>query len=143
MKPIVPRSIYSKRLSKGISFKRPSRTKQAFTKQCDINNVLNIYTSTGQLTHTSNRPPVFADLPSKTFHESLNHVLAAEASFDSMPSAIRRRFNGDIGKFLEFIENPSNLSDMAELGLAIPEPTPTSENALPDVTEPLSDTNPE
>ena len=55
----------------------------------------------------------------------MNMVIAARESFMELPSAIRKRFDHDAGKFLEFVTNPDNADDLVEMGLArAPEPPP-------------------
>ena len=38
-------------------------------------------------------------------------------AFDDLPAKVRREFDNDPFKFLEFVEDPENVERMAELGL--------------------------
>lgn len=101
----------------------PSRTKQSFKDECDINNILKKFQKTGLLTHVAQYQGQYQDLPSDLdFQASINQVLAAQAAFSSLPSSIRARFENDPARFLEFVGNPANEKEMVEMGLAKPRP---------------------
>lgn len=99
----------------------PSRTKQEFKAECDINNVLKQYKQTGMVRHISNRAAAgaYQDLPdSIDFQESMNIVLAAQTAFSTLPSLVRERFGNDPSQFLAFMANPNNVDEAVKLGLA-------------------------
>lgn len=99
----------------------PSMTKQSFKEQCDINNILKQYKTTGQIAHMRSQANAgrYADLPDPIdFQESMNIVIQAEASFETLPSAVRNRFGNDPTAFLEFIHDPKNQEELYEMGLA-------------------------
>lgn len=103
-----------------LRFPEKSRTKQAFKEECDVNNIMRRARETGiapggQLAPW--READFTALPS-SYHEALNQVLEAEATFGLLPSAIRKRFNNDPGEFLNFATNPENGEELISLGLA-------------------------
>lgn len=96
----------------------PSMTKQAHKDECDINHILQKYRKTGLISHYM-EGGTYQDLPSGLeFHQAMNLMLSAERTFEQMPSHIRRRFNNDAATFLSFCENPENLEEMYDLGLA-------------------------
>jgi phage internal scaffolding protein len=119
----------------------PSLTKQSFVPECDINNILRSYRATGQINHmrANAAQGVYEDLPDPIdFQTSLNILKEANDSFDSLPAAVRRRFGNDPREFLAFVTNPANQDEIIKMGLAVdnrppPEPTPTPEDAPPDV----------
>lgn len=107
----------------------PSMTKQEFVKECDINNIIKMYSVTGQINHISAKAALGAydDLPdSLDFQESLNTVMAAEAAFMSLPSKTRERFHNEPSEFLEFFSDPKNRAEATSLGLLIPQPPPAA-----------------
>lgn len=51
------------------------------------------------------------------FHECQNKVVQMQAHFDSLPSGVRRSFQNDPGKLLDFVNDPRNYQRALELGL--------------------------
>lgn len=101
----------------------PSRTKQEFVSECDINNIIASYRLTGQIAHINSKAAqgVYADLPdSLDYQSSLNTILQAQASFASLPSAVRDRFGNDPSAFLAFMADPQNEQEARKLGLLNP-----------------------
>lgn len=112
----------------------PSRTKQSFKDECDINNILKKFQKTGLLSHVAQYQGHYEDLPSDIdFQESCNIVIQAQAAFSSLPSSLRSRFGNDPAEFLAFISDAKNEAEMIRLGLA---------KARPDPVEPSSETPP-
>ena len=130
------RKPYGKRQAVSLRFndeegKHDGRTEQHHKQLCDINNIIRSYDKTGLVQHVNQAKAMYGDFTEvNEYQESLNLVLRAQASFDELPSAIRRRFANDPGAFMEFVTNPENLDEMIKLGLANPpdpEPTPEPE----------------
>ena len=68
---------------------------------------------------------IFSAVPD--FQEALNIVNEANALFGSLSSDVRKRFDNDPAKFLEFCNDPANGDELVSLGLrerpqAPPEP---------------------
>lgn len=117
----------------------PSMTKQEFVRECDINNIIKQYSTTGMLTHVSAKAQLgaYQDLPDPIdFQESMHLVQYARDSFDTLPSKMRARFDNDPAQFLAFCSDPANLDEMRALGLAEPAPVPVTSV---DVETPSSD----
>jgi len=112
--------------------KEPSMTKQAFVAECDINNIIREFGVTGVARHINeNRDKgLYADLPEPLdFQQSLNIVLQAQSSFDSLPAQVRARFGNNPEQFLGFLSDPANQEEAIKLGLAtdnrpVPQPEP-------------------
>lgn len=102
----------------------PSLAVQSQKDEADINTIIRNFGVTG----TVNVPtvlPSYGDFDGvDDYRSAVEAVRAAEASFASLPSNIRERFHNDPGAFLEFCENPKNLPELRQLGLANPEPAP-------------------
>lgn len=112
----------------------PTIVKQSFVEECDINNILKQYKLTGQIRHmrAGAQQGHYEDLPDQSdFQEAMNLVLAAEASFATLPSHVRARFANNPAEFLGFMADPSNAEEIVKLGLATIRP-PTPENDPPD-----------
>jgi len=110
----------------GEIYKPPARTKQNHLAECDINNIIKQFKLTGQIAHISAKAAMgtYTDLPDPLdFQESMNLVIAAEASFATLPAKVRDRFGNDPSKFLEFMGDSSNQDEMIKLGLATPKPS--------------------
>jgi len=96
------------------------RTKQCFKDTCDVNKILRQYDKTGLLTHVNEAQKRYGDFTQvNEYQVSLNIVNEAKASFAALPSNVRKEFDNDPGKFMEFISNPQNLDKMVEMGLAV------------------------
>ena len=107
-----------------------SMTKQSFKKECDINFLIGKYQKTGQLPELMKSNPVYGDFSSvPSYHEGLNIVKVADEQFGVLNSGLRKRFDNDPAKFLNFVNNPDNLDEMYKLGLAI-KPKVAGEPAL-------------
>lgn len=123
-------SAYSKRTRKPFSCVGPSETKQAFKNECDINFLLRNYNKTGLISHVNKHQGQYTDLPENIdYHTALTAVINAQATFDSLPSKLRKRFFNSPHSFLEFVSNPDNHDEMIKLGLTtagagIPQPHP-------------------
>jgi phage internal scaffolding protein len=98
-------------------FVNPSRTKQSFRDECDINNILRQFNVTGQLPIGSVQPQ-YGDFSGITDYQSaLNAVMAAQDSFLQLPAKLRARFDNDPALFVEFASDEANKDEMKALGL--------------------------
>lgn len=112
------------------TFKGVSRAKQEFKKECDINSIMAKYRNSGVVSHLNRYEGRYGDFSSATdYQTSLNQVMAAQAAFDSLPSAIRRRFGNDPASFLAFVQDPGNEAELVEMGLARKRPVEAAKGA--------------
>lgn len=131
---ITIQSAYKREKHAGISFLDedgnclPTKTKQSFKEECDINNIVKKYDKgRGLLTHVNHAIAQYGDFTEKNeYQDALNLLNQSRDNFAKIPSEIRRQFDNDPGEFLEFAGNPANLDKMVEMGLAI-KPTPIKE----------------
>lgn len=115
----------------------PSRTKQDFRDQCDINNIIKQYKITGQIQHISAAAAQgrFEDLPDPIdFQQSLNTIREADQAFAALPAKLRDRFGNDPSQFLSFLSDPENLDEARRLGIVNPLPEPASPPNSPEPT---------
>lgn len=108
----------------------PTRTKQEFVAECDINNILKQYKATGMIQHirANAAQGAYVDLPEpQEFQDSLHVVEQAKDAFATLPSKVRNRFGNDPVQFLEFVADPSNQDELISLGLATDNRPPKSE----------------
>lgn len=109
----------------GIAFdQEEGLTQQSFKEECDINNIMRRYNSTGVITHLNARAPEWGDFSSPVdFQAGLNTVLEAQAMFSDLPSDLRERFGNDPLKLLEFVADERNRDEAVKLGIVkAPEP---------------------
>ena len=66
----------------------------------------------------------YDDNPNNDFHETMNMILKAKDSFSSVPSEIRKQFDNDPAKFMDFIHNGDNQQQLIDWGLAKAPETP-------------------
>lgn len=95
----------------------PSKTKQSFAEECDINTIVKRFHLTGELP-TNVRMPTYGDFTEiPDFHSAMNAIALAGEAFDRMPAEVRARFNNDPGAFVDFCSDPKNKAEAAKLGL--------------------------
>ena len=100
----------------------PSRTKQSFRDECDINGIMKKFEKTGLLEHVNEHRGDygdFTDVP-QNYHEALSQVVAAEQMFMTLPAKVRARFRNDPGEFLAAVDSadPAVQGELVRLGLA-------------------------
>jgi phage internal scaffolding protein len=99
-------------------------TKQEFAEESDINTIMARYQSTGIMPSMNETYPQFLDVTGNDFAEHMQIIVEARELFESLPSALRERFNNDPARFLDFTSNHAeNGAEMAKLGLLTPEAT--------------------
>lgn len=96
----------------------PGLTEQAHKKECDVNLIVKRAMKGGAVNQRTDG--FFADVSAfnGSYFEMMNQVLSARDSFMQLRSDIRKRFDNDPGKFLDFVSNPENHDELVALGLA-------------------------
>lgn len=112
---------YSQNPSSGLDFTGTvSLTKQCFKDECDINNVLRKYQTQGVLPDVIKTNPQYGDFSDLlSYEESLAVVSKAEEQFSMLSAKVRRRFDNDPSKFLDFVDDAANLEESYELGIRV------------------------
>jgi len=119
------------------NFKEPSLTKQSFKDQCNINTIMANYKNTGVINHVNKSQPNYGNfLAAADFQTYQNKILEAQDAFNSIPAEIRSQFGNDPALFLDFAQDPANLEEMRELGLAPPAPPKPRTEATPPPPDP-------
>lgn len=114
------RDPYTGSQSEGITFTEPSMTLQSAAPECDIYNILNKFNTTGIVTHVASGTPQYTDVSEvPDYRAAMEVIMIAEEQFSALPSHVRREFDNDPGKMLEFIQNPDNYERGVELGLFV------------------------
>lgn len=103
----------------------PSMTRQEFTAECDINEIMKRYPG-GQLPPLNYGPdgPMYLDLTQspESLLEAMNTMRDAETAFMSLPAEVRKEFQNDPMEFVSFAADPENLDQLREWKLAPPAP---------------------
>jgi len=100
------------------------RVEQAHKDEVNINNIvkrhgMDLIAKTAALQQFK-----YDDNPNNDFQETMNMILKAEKSFSSVPSEIRKQFDNNPAKFMDFIHNGDNKQQLIDWGLAKAPETP-------------------
>lgn len=105
------------------NFVKPSLTRQAHKQECDINEIVKrfrrIYGD-----DCLDRVAGYCDGQYGDFSEvvdyrtALDQISQARASFDALPAIVRKQFDNDPAVFLDFVNDPANLTKLQDMGLA-------------------------
>lgn len=104
-------------VSTGLFCTDESRADQGAKEECDINTIVRRFGVTGQLP-IGVRMPEYADfVDAADYQTSLNAIAKARESFDSMPAAVRDRFQNDPNRFVDFCADERNRPEALRMGL--------------------------
>lgn len=105
----------------------PSATRQEFADDCDINKLMAQYEKSGILPTVNVAAPRYLDVSDvPDLRSALDTLHEATTAFMTLPATVRREFDNDAMKFVEFAQNSENLPKMREWNLAPPlPPAPT------------------
>lgn len=92
-------------------------TEQAHKDRCNINSIMAKYDKNGLITHISKFESEFGDTTGIEFKQMMDKVASARSSFEELPSKIRKRFDNDPTKLLQFMDDASNREEAIKLGL--------------------------
>lgn len=103
----------------------PSKTRQEFADECDINKIMERYdVSAGLIPFPDARqePRYFDCSEVPDLQSAMNGIMAAEEAFMTLPAKVRAEFENDPVRFVEFACDPENLDQMRDWKLAPPAP---------------------
>lgn len=97
-----------------------SMTFQHFKDECDINTIVSRYPN--GITPYDERKGTgiygdFSDASIFDFREAQSKIAEAEDRFQSLPSAVRQRFNNNPALLLDFLGDSANYAEAVKLGL--------------------------
>lgn len=126
-----------------IEFGEDSRTRQEFAAECDINTIMARYTKAGVVSHVNPAAPRYLDLAGlPDFQSAMQIMIDADQAFAGLPAAVRREFDNDPAKFVDFATDAENLAQLREWGLAPPEKAPEGPMRVEVVNPPSNDPAP-
>lgn len=106
-----------------------SKTKQSFSRDADINNIMRRYRMTGLMVDPNSvsqrREAFYGDFSDLPDLQSLrNRVIEIDNAFMTLPSNLRTRFENNAENLLLWLNDPENEAEAIELGLKEPAPAP-------------------
>lgn len=103
----------------------PSKTRQEFSDECDVNRIMAYYNASGVFPFKEKDAPVYYDFVGMPdLQDALGQLYQAEEAFMTLPAIVRKEFDNDPVRFVEFAQDPDNIKRMREWGLADPEKVP-------------------
>ncbi len=99
-----------------------SRTKQSFSDECNINNIISRYQISGTVSHLAKHEANYGFATSADLHEAMNIVSTAESMFAELPSEVRREFGNSPMRFLDFVQDEENVGKLGDLLPALAAP---------------------
>jgi phage internal scaffolding protein len=115
----------------GIDTGEETMTVQYELENCDINNIMAKYEKTGIIEHCRDHQGQYGDFSEIIdYQATLQLVQDAHDMFLTLPAKVRKKFDNDPGKFLQYADDPANLAEMREMGLVPPE-TPEKTQSEP------------
>jgi phage internal scaffolding protein len=104
----------------------PSMTDGQWKEEVDVNNILAKYKKTGHITHVRENPGKYMDLTGIPDLLGAQEVVKkAEETFMTISADVRKKFDNDPQKLIEFLGDANNKAEATELGLILPEPDTT------------------
>jgi len=103
----------------------PSRTKQEFLAEADVNLIMKRFKKVAGVDFLNKYQGFFGgqfgDFSQVTdYRTALHQVNQAEKVFDALPAKVRARFENDAAQFLDFMGDPKNVDEIVAMGLAKP-----------------------
>lgn len=96
----------------------PSRTKQSYQDQCDVNIIVKQFSGNGLFTHTAKTIPRYADVSeSGDLLQAYQAVEAAAEEFGDLPAEVRAVAENNPVRFLQMLEDPQQRAELMEAGL--------------------------
>lgn len=93
-------------------------TRQEFKDECDMNKIIARYTPELLIESYNAFKGSYGDFSEVPDYMGMREqILAMDNWFLGLPANIRSRFDNDISKLVDFVENPSNFDEAVSLGL--------------------------
>lgn len=96
----------------------PSRTKQEFRDECDINKIMSRYEKTGILNHVNKYQGQYGDFSNvTTYEDAFDQLQKANEMFMTLPARVREKFQNEPQNFIKYMEDPKFYQEQLKLGL--------------------------
>lgn len=98
----------------------PSRAKQQFADDCDINLIVERHASTGLWDHLAKTQPTYGDYSAATdLHTAIQMVDEAEDRFMALPANVRSLCQNDPVNFLQRLADQQAFDELVQAGLPV------------------------
>lgn len=118
----------------------PSKARQEFKKETDVNELMRRFKKTGVLPVNGVAPKFLDCCDVPQFQEAMQVMLDATEAFRKLPAIVRKEFDNDAEKFVVFAQDKENIGKLREWGLAAPEKAPDAPMRVEVVNPPPSPT---
>ena len=119
---------YSPKVRPITVIKEPSLTEQSKANDANINHIIKRHMKTGTLADLNKLEAVYGEITQQSLIDAHNQVQAAHEAFEQIPSHVRKQFDNDPGKFIDYATREENLEQMRLWGLAKPIEQGSQEN---------------
>jgi phage internal scaffolding protein len=118
-KKIPFRTHYSPQLRVTFETEGDSLTEQQFAEESQILNKIRKYDSQGFFDSINRNPAQYTDFTQvRDLADAIDQIEEARASFQTIPSDVRKKFNNSPSEFFEFASQEKNYDELVKLGLA-------------------------
>jgi len=108
----------------------PSRTKQEFRDECDVNRIVASF-KRGAPLPVQIHEGQFVDVSELgDYKTALETIMEAERVFNTLPMVVKDRVDNSPAGFLDFVNDPENADELVDLGL-VPAPERPPEPEVP------------
>lgn len=87
-----------------LHFKNPSKTKQSFKQECDINHIINRFSKTGQIPLTNPLEKQYGFAPETDLKKSLDLIHELRHEFENLDPEIKSEFNNNSHEYAAFLD---------------------------------------
>jgi phage internal scaffolding protein len=101
----------------GLACPEPTLAQQQFRDETDINTILERFGRTGELIVPVSVPEFGDYTEVGDYHSAMNMIIEAQSAFDALPARIRKEFDNDPGRFVDFVLDENNRDKAVEMGL--------------------------
>lgn len=98
--------------------KKPSLTDQSYKESTDAKQIVKTFLKTGVLTNINHIEGKYADVSEvQDLYENMTKIKQVQKYFMDLPAEIRKKFDNDPQKMLEFVVDDNKEQEQIDLGL--------------------------
>lgn len=110
----------------------PGYTEQAHKDEVDIHNIMRKYEKTGVIKHNAAFEGQYMDMTGALdYTDAQNLIAEGKSMFETVPSGIRQDFDNDSSKFVDFMQDENNRSQIEAYGFTTTHLPPVVEQEAP------------
>lgn len=113
-----------------LTLNKGSKVEQSHKEEVNINTIMAKARRTGQIP-VRKGTPLYGDFTeSMEYHTAQNRIANAQSAFLNLPSEMRELFKNDPALLIDFVNDPENATQAAEMGLIELPSQDTSEGSI-------------